>query len=59
MPAAIQKFSIKSVRSDVDAEVKAIQKAYRRVSKNSKTAISFLSRAGILTKSGKLAKSYR
>lgn len=43
----------------VQDERKALQAAFNHASKSKKTAKAFLVSAGILTKKGKLAKSYR
>ena len=60
MPASAQKFAAKpSLADEVRAEVMAIKRAFRRISKSPKSTIAFLSKAGILTKGGKLAKEYR
>jgi len=49
----------KSVRDNVRTELKAIETAFRRVSRNPRAAIRFLSDAGIVTKTGRLTKEYR
>jgi hypothetical protein len=51
--------SRKSARQDVQSELNAIETAFNRVSKNSTATIRFLSKAGIVTKGGRLAKEYR
>lgn len=51
--------SKQSAQQDVRSELKAIEAAFKRASKNAATAILFLSKAGIVTKRGRLAKEYR
>ena len=48
-----------STTERVKADIAAIDRTYKKVSKNKATAIAFLHKAGILTKTGKLAKAYR
>ena len=48
-----------SARRDVYSELKAIEAAFKRVSKDPASAVRFLSKAGIVTKKGRLAKEYR
>lgn len=44
---------------DVEAELAAIERAYKKASRSKATARAFLVRAGILNKNGNLAKKYR
>jgi hypothetical protein len=44
---------------DVREELEALDRAYKKISKNKASAIAFLHKAGILTKTGKLTKKYR
>ena len=48
-----------TVQQKVQSELAAIDTAFKRISKNSAETIRFLSKAGIVTKSGRLAKAYR
>jgi hypothetical protein len=43
----------------VQAELEAIDRAFERVSKTRKSALSFLKKAGIVDSQGRLAKAYR
>jgi hypothetical protein len=49
----------KDLQSVVDAERKALDVAFKEVSRSKTTARDFLVSAGILTKKGNLAKAYR
>lgn len=44
---------------EIRTELKALDTAFKRVSKTPQTAIHFLVRAGIVNKKGKLAEAYR
>ena len=63
MPASIRKAPTSAakqpLRRKVRSELKAIDTAFKRVSRNSAAAIRFLSKAGIATKNGRLAPEYR
>ena len=48
-----------SYRPEVQRTLEAIENTYRRISKNKRTAIQFLQRAGIVGKDGRLAPAYR
>ncbi len=49
----------KPANAAVQAELEAIDRAFERVSKTRKTALSFLKKAGIIDRQGRLAKAYR
>jgi len=49
----------RSAKQDVRLELQAMDAAFKRISKSKADAIRFLSKAGILTKTGRLAKKYR
>jgi len=48
-----------SAKDVVKAELKAMSKAYRRVSATRASALAFLMKAGIVDSKGKLTKHYR
>lgn len=51
--------SLGSVDAPVRVELEAIDRAFERVSRTRQSALSFLKRAGIVDKQGRLAKAYR
>ena len=46
-------------KKEIDDEIKAMRKRHKEIIKTKESALAFLVRAGIATKSGKLAKRYR
>ena len=48
-----------SDKLDIKAELAAMDRIYKRASRTKASAIRFLQEAGILDKTGKLAKEYR
>lgn len=44
---------------EIRAELRALDTAFKRVSKTPQAAIHFLAKAGIVNKKGKLAEAYR
>lgn len=46
-------------KQEIDEEIKLMRKHHKEIIKSKESALAFLVRAGIATKSGKLAKRYR
>jgi hypothetical protein len=46
-------------KKEIDEELAILDKHYQEIIKSKESALAFLVRAGLATKSGKLAKRYR